>query len=491
MTAMAHASWTEQIDTVLSTTSDLLFSWVLMWLLVGVGIFFTVRTRAVQLRHANAIAASVAGSRDGRHGGITSFQAFAVGLACRVGTGNIVGVALALIMGGPGAVLWMWLVAILGTATAFSEATLAQLFKVRRVDGTYRGGPAYYISRGLRLPILGAVFAIVFLIANGLVMPMVQANAITASLQGAGGISPSLGAVLVVVLTAPVLLGGLRAMARVAEYLAPLMALAYLALVLAILLTHPVQAWEALRSIIEGAFGLRQGLGGLAGGVTAALLNGIRRGLFSNEAGLGGAACAAGSATVEHPVQQGFIQAFGVVVDTLFVCTATALAILVAGADVFEPGATAKETAGTLTQDAIAQLVGEWSRWPMALLVVVLAYTTIIGAFSYAQVCLDYLTDRPWVSRALQIGAVICAGIGSVQQLTTVWTLADVLLGVGAIINLAALVLLSRWVVGALRDWESRRGAPTSDGNRPAFSGDSEHLPSALPEGAWERPVIR
>ena len=230
MTAMAHASWTDQIDAVLSTTSDLLFSWVLMWLLLGAGIFFTVRTRAVQLRHASAIAASVAGSRDGRHGGITSFQAFAVGLACRVGTGNIVGVALALIMGGPGAVLWMWLVAILGTATAFSEATLAQLFKVRRADGTYRGGPAYYISRGLRLPILGAVFAIVFLIANGLVMPMVQANAITASLQGAGGISPSLGAVLVVVLTAPVLLGGLRAMARVAEYLAPLMALAYLVL---------------------------------------------------------------------------------------------------------------------------------------------------------------------------------------------------------------------------------------------------------------------
>ena len=330
------------------------------------------------------------------------------------------------------------------------------------------------------------MFAVVFLIANGLVMPMVQANAITASLQGAGGLSPSLGAVLVVALTAPVLLGGLRAMARVAEYLAPLMALAYLVLVLAILLTHPVQAFEAVRSIIEGAFGLRQGLGGLAGGVTAALLNGVRRGLFSNEAGLGGAACAAGSATVSHPVQQGFIQAFGVVVDTLFVCTATALAILVAGADVLQPGASAKESAGTLTQDAIAHLVGEWSRWPMALLVVVLAYTTIIGAFSYAQVCLDYLTDRPWVARALQIGAVICAGIGSVQQLTTVWTLADVLLGLGAIINLVALVLLSRWVVGALRDWEARRGRSTAEGDQSVFRRDSEYLPAPLPEGAWE-----
>ena len=452
MAPLGRISWMGQVDAVLASVSDMLYSWGLMWLLIGAGIFFTVRTRGVQVRHTDAIAASVIGSRDGSHGGI---------------------------LGGPGAVLWMWLVAILGTATAFSEATLAQLFKVRRPDGTFRGGPAYYISRGLGLPILGGVFAVVFLIANGLVMPMVQANAITASLQGAGGLSPSLGAVLVVALTAPVLLGGLRA-------LAPLMALAYLVLVLAILLTHPVQAFEAVRSIIEGAFGLRQGLGGLAGGVTAALLNGVRRGLFSNEAGLGGAACAAGSATVSHPVQQGFIQAFGVVVDTLFVCTATALAILVAGADVFQPGASAKESAGTLTQDAIAHLVGEWSRWPMALLVVVLAYTTIIGAFSYAQVCLDYLTDRPWVARALQIGAVICAGIGSVQQLTTVWTLADVLLGLGAIINLVALVLLSRWVVGALRDWEARRGRSTAEGDQSVFRRDSEYLPAPLPEGAWE-----
>lgn len=207
MAPLGRISWMGQVDAVLASVSDMLYSWGLMWLLIGAGIFFTVRTRGVQVRHTDAIAASVIGSRDGSHGGITSFQAFAVGLACRVGTGNIVGVALALILGGPGAVLWMWLVAILGTATAFSEATLAQLFKVRRPDGTFRGGPAYYISRGLGLPILGGVFAVVFLIANGLVMPMVQANAITASLQGAGGLSPSLGAVLVVALTAPVLLG--------------------------------------------------------------------------------------------------------------------------------------------------------------------------------------------------------------------------------------------------------------------------------------------
>ena len=475
-----------QVDAALASVSDMLYSWGLMWLLIGAGIFFTVRTRAVQLRHTDAIAASVVGSRDGSHGGITSFQAFAVGLACRVGTGNIVGVALALIMGGPGAVLWMWLVAILGTATAFSEATLAQLFKVRRPDGTFRGGPAYYISRGLGRPILGGVFAVVFLIANGLVMPMVQANAITASLQGAGGLSPSLGAVLVVALTAPVLLGGLRAMARVAEYLAPLMALAYLVLVLAILLTHPVQAWEALRSIIEGAFGLRQGLGGLAGGVTAALLNGVRRGLFSNEAGLGGAACAAGSATVSHPVQQGFIQAFGVVVDTLFVCTATALAILVAGADVLHPGASAKESAGTLTQDAIAHLVGSGAAGPWRCSSLSWPTPPSSGPSPTPRSASTTSPTVPGSRVRSRFGAVICAGVGSVQQLTTVWTLADVLLGLGAIINLVALVILSRWVVGALRDWEARRGSTASDGGQLVFRGDSEYLPAPLPEGAWE-----
>ena len=482
-----------RLNDLLTAASDLLFSWVLVALLIAVGLFLTVYTGAVQLRHLGAILAAVRGSRRGAHGGISSFQAFAVGLACRVGTGNIVGVALALIMGGPGAVLWMWVVSLLGTATAFTESTLAQIFKVRRADGTYRGGPAYYISRGLGLPALGGLFAVVFLIANGLAMPMVQGNAITASLTAAGGLSPQVGALIIVALTAPVLLGGLRTMARVAEYLAPVMALAYLALVLVILLTHPFEARQALDSIIMGAMGVRQGLAGVAGGLFAALLNGVRRGLFSNEAGLGGAACAAGSATVAHPVQQGFIQAFGVMVDTILICTATALAILVAGPRVYTPGTTPPEAAGTLTQDAIASLVGQWSRWPMAMLIIVLAYTTIIGAFSYAQVCLDYLTDRPWVSRALQVAAVGCAAGGGLQGLTTVWPLADVLLGLGAILNLAALLLLSRWAVGALRDWESQAPPWRSAADQgeqasgPVFYADSPHLPTELTGQAWPR----
>ena len=307
----------EAVNSILSSLSDLLFGTVLVWVLLGAGIWFTLGTRAVQLRHMGSIARAVAGSRGGAEGGISSFQAFAVGLACRVGTGNIVGVALALVLGGPGAVLWMWLVALLGTATAFTEATAGQLFKVGRGDGTYRGGPAYYIARGLRLPVVGGVFAVLFMVANGLAMPMVQANAMTAALGAAAGLNPWWGAVIVLVLVSPVLLGGLRSIARVTEWMAPTMAVIYLLLVAVVIGLHPVQAAHAMGDILEGAFAVRAGLAGTAGGIVAAVLNGVRRGLFSNEAGLGGAACAAGSATVAHPAQQGFIQAFGVLVDTI------------------------------------------------------------------------------------------------------------------------------------------------------------------------------
>ena len=484
----------DAVGSMLSALSNWLFGTVLIWVLLGAGIWFTLGTRAVQLRHMGSIARAVAGSRDGAGDGVSSFQAFAMGLACRVGTGNIVGVALALVLGGPGAVFWMWVVALVGTATAFTEATLGQLFKVDRGDGTYRGGPAYYIARGLSLPAVGGVFAVVFVIGIGLAMPMVQANAITAALGGATGLGPWWGAALVAVLVAPVLLGGVRSIARVTEWMAPAMAVVYLLLVCVIIVLHPVRAAEAVGGIVEGAFGLRAGLAGVAGGVLAAVLNGVRRGLFSNEAGLGGAACAAGSATVAHPVQQGFIQAFGVLVDTILVCTATALAILIAGgadASVYTPGATGTDVCGTLTQSAIASTLGGWTAWPMTVLIVVLAYSTILGAFSYAEVCLDYLTRHPAATRALRAAAVVCAFIGGGAALTTVWTLADVLLGTGALINLVSLVLLSRWVRGALHDWEEQR-ARARAGTRPArairfVASGNPHLPGDLPGDVWSR----
>ncbi|WP_103063327.1 alanine/glycine:cation symporter family protein [Actinomyces qiguomingii] len=483
------------LNNFLSSTSNLLFGTVLIWLLLGAGAWFTIRTRGLQLRHFFSMVLSVASSRSGAAGGISSFQAFAVGLACRVGTGNIVGVALALVLGGPGAVFWMWVVALLGTATAFAEASLGQLFKVRRGDGTYRGGPAYYMARGMRLPVLGGVFAVVFMVANGLAMPMVQANAMTAALGASTGLTPWQGAVIVTMLVAPVLLGGLRSV-RVTEWLAPAMAGLYLLLVLAIIVSHPLQAVNAVGEIFAGAFNLRAGLAGTTGGVIAALLNGVRRGLFSNEAGLGGAACAAGSATVAHPAQQGFVQVFGVLVDTLFICTATALAILIAGGSdhsiysLLVAGAEDPDISGTLTQTAIAAVLGQWTSWPMTLLVFVLAYSTILGAFSYAEVCLDYLTRTPWVTTALRTAAVVCAFIGGGAALTTVWTLADVLLGVGAVLNLIALVVLTPWALGVLRDWEAQRRQVRA-GHKPEaavrfVAAANPYLPDQLPGDVWD-----
>ncbi|SPT53879.1 Na+/alanine symporter [Actinomyces bovis] len=482
-----------QLNEALGWASNLLFGTVLVWLLLAAGLWLTIFTRGVQLRHIGAVLRSMIGSRSGAQGGISSFQAFAVGLACRVGTGNIVGVALALVLGGPGAVFWMWLVALLGMATAFSEASLGQLFKVSRHDGSYRGGPAYYIARGLRWPVAGGVFAVVFMFANGMAMPMVQANAMTAALGQTADLSPWVRAALVSLLVAPVLLGGLRSIARVTEWLAPLMAIGYLLLVAIIILTHPLQAAEAILDIFAGAFNLRSGLSGVAGGLIAAILNGVRRGLFSNEAGLGGVACAAGSATVAHPAQQGFIQAFGVLVDTMLVCTATALAILIAGKSdgaVYTPGITGAgeaDVSGTLTQDAIARVLGSWTNWPMTLLILVLAYSTILGAFSYAEVCLDYLTRAPWASWALRVAGVGCTFLGGGAALTTVWSLADIALGLGAIINLVALVALAPWVRGLLRDWEHQR-YQIIVGERPQLrfvSTGNPHLPGRLPDDVW------
>lgn len=477
------------INDALNTISNWLFGSLLVWLLIGVGLFFTLRTRAVQWRHASSILRSVIGSQRAADGGISSFQAFAVGLASRVGTGNIVGVALALVLGGPGAVVWMWLVALVGTATAFSEATLGQLFRQPWRDGSYRGGPAYYLSKGLGWPIAGAIFAVLFLVANGLAMPMVQANAMTAALSGATSLSPWWAAALVALLVAPVLLGGVRSIVRVTQWMAPGMALVYLGLVAVILVLNPAEAWSAFGDILAGACGLRAGLAGVAGGVTAAALNGVRRGLFSNEAGLGGAATAGGSASVSHPVQQGFVQSFGVLVDTLLVCTATALAILVAGKKnpaLYTPGVTGTDNvdiSATLTQQAVAENLGSWTAWPMTVLIVVLAYSTIIGAFSYAEICLDYLTDRPAASTLLRLAAVGCTFVGGGAALRTVWTLADVLLGIGAILNLVALVALSDWVAGALKDWESQRAAGVDE---PRFVGaDNPHLPADLPGFVW------
>ncbi|HME78372.1 MAG TPA: alanine/glycine:cation symporter family protein, partial [Mycobacterium sp.] len=275
-----------------------------------------MRTRFIQIRYFGRMLAQLGRSRT-HDGGISPFQAFCVGLASRVGTGNIAGVAIALTVGGPGAIFWMWMVALLGMATALIEATLGQMFKVRADDGTFRGGPAFYIQRGLGSRAGGVLFAILLVFTFGIAFNMVQANAISDVLKTSHAIEVDWTTAGLVVLAAPVLFGGVRRVARVAEFVLPVMAVAYVLLAVVIIAVNITNLPRVIEQIIGGAFGIKEIAGGFTGGVAAAMLNGVKRGLFSNEAGMGSAPNVAATATVSHPVKQGLIQSLGVFVDTM------------------------------------------------------------------------------------------------------------------------------------------------------------------------------
>ena len=471
------------IENLLNSVDDFFYTYLLAALLILAGIYLTMRTFGVQLRHFGTMVNSLSGSRSGAHGGISSFQAFAVGLAARVGIGNIAGVALAVVAGGPGALFWMWVVALIGMATSFVESTLAQIFKERGRDFTFRGGPAYYIKNGLGSALWGKVFAALCIVSVGVTVVMVQTNSLA---QVMTATVPSLSGwmvgVFLVLLTAPVVLGGVRLVARVAEWLAPIMALAYVLMAVVVILLNVSRLYDVFCSILIGAFGLDQAFFGTAGGVLAALLNGVRRGLFSNEAGLGTVPNAAGTATVAHPVRQGLIQSFGVFVDTILVCTATGLLILLA-TDTYRPGDDSLIGA-VLTQQAVAEHLGSWTAWPMVVLIFVLVFSTVLGCYSYAQVNVNFLGGERRAEQVFGILLTAAAFGGTVLTLPIVWALSDIALGLLGILNLIVIVRLAPWVIGALRDFESQRAQGITE---PTFIGHGNSLlPGDVVPGIWE-----
>ena len=471
------------IENLLNSVDDFFYTYLLAALLILVGIYLTARTVLVQLRHFGTMVNSLSGSRSGAQGGISSFQAFAVGLAARVGIGNIAGVALAVVAGGPGALFWMWVVALIGMATSFVESTLAQIFKERGRDFTFRGGPAYYIKNGLGSALWGKVFAALCIISVGITVVMVQTNSlaqiVTATVPNLSGWMVG---VFLVLLTAPVVLGGVRLVARVAEWLAPVMALAYVLMAMVVVILNADRLPEVLLSVFEGAFGLNQAFFGTAGGIIAALLNGVRRGLFSNEAGLGTVPNAAGTATVAHPVRQGLIQSFGVFVDTILVCTATGLLILLA-TDTYRPGNDSLIGA-VLTQQAVAEHLGSWTAWPMVVLIFVLVFSTVLGCYSYAQVNVNFLGGERRAEQVFGILLTAAAFGGTVLTLPIVWALSDIALGLLGILNLIVIVRLAPWVIGALRDFESQRAQGITE---PTFIGHGNSLlPGDVVPGIWE-----
>ena len=368
--------------------NTIFWGYVLIYGLLAVGIYFTVRLGFIQFRHFGEMFRCVIGSREVDKDGITPFQALTVSLASRVGTGNIAGVAVAITLGGPGAIFWMWMVALVGMATAYSESMLAQLYKEHGPGGMYRGGPAFYIKKGLGQGWLASIFAVALIIAFGLIFNAVQSNSIAEAASGATGISKVWVGVAVAALTGIIIFGGIPQIARVAEFVVPFMAGAYLLAAIWVLITNITEVPGVLGHIVSSAFGLQEAAGGVAGGMAAAMLNGVRRGLFSNEAGMGSAPNIAAVAVPDphHPASQGFVQALGVFIDTILVCTATAVMILLSGAI-----PSAENTGVVLTQAALGEHFGGFGHYFVAIAIFFFAFTSIIGNYAYAENAIIFL----------------------------------------------------------------------------------------------------
>ncbi|MDD3446328.1 MAG: sodium:alanine symporter family protein [Zavarzinia sp.] len=472
------------MDTIIDFLNTVFWGYVLIYGLLAVGIYFTIRLKLVQLLHFPEMIKAVRGSRAGDHAGISPFQALCTSLASRVGTGNIAGVAVALYLGGPGAIFWMWVVAALGMATALAESTLAQLYKVKDHNGNYRGGPAFYIARGLGAPWAAVAFSICLIISFGLVFNAVQANSIADAVEGAFGIDKMVSGVVTAALTGIIIFGGISAIARVAEVVVPFMALGYLLVAVIALVANIADVPAVIGTIVSSAFGFDQAAGGVTGGVMAALLNGVKRGLFSNEAGMGSAPNIAAVATPDphHPVSQGFVQALGVFIDTLMICTATAVVILLSGQ--LEPGSGLTGT--QLTQAAMEVHIGSFGRYFIAVAIFFFAFTSIIGNYSYAENALVYLKVDSTVGKTvLRVAVLLMVIWGAYESVATVFNAADASMGLMATINLVAIVLLSGLVSRLVKDYLAKR----KRGEVPHFvASEMPELKGEIDEEIWSRP---
>ncbi len=469
---------------IISLLNDLLWGSALVYILVGVGIYFTIKLGFIQFRYFPHLFSVLKNSRRVGASGISSFQALCVSLAARVGTGNMAGVAIALTSGGPGAIFWMWLVAMLGMATSFAESALAQLYKTKDDEGHFRGGPAYYMEKGLGMRWLGVFFSVLLIITFGLVFNAVQANSIAAAMHNAFGFSPVYIGGLVVVLSGLVIFGGVKSVARTAEIVVPVIAVGYLALAFVVVILNIEQIPGVLVLIIKSAFGIQEAVaGGIGYTVSQAVINGIERGLFSNEAGMGSAPNAAATATPNppHPASQGYIQMLGVFVDTIVICTATVAIILISG----EYSPHSEITGVTLTQTALNSQVGEWGGIFIAIAIFFFSLTSIIANYSYAETNLTFLKRNHKISRILfRLSVLGMVMYGAMDSLPVIWAMAGVFMGMMSIVNMMAIVLLSGIAIKLAGDYNRQLNM----GRIPQFkSSEYPELVGQLEKGVWEQ----
>ena len=447
------------MNDLITQVNDAIWGYVLIGALVLCGLWFTWKTKGVQFRMVGEMIRLLTDSatsgtsqfdeKNGSHKHISSFQAFAVSVATRVGTGNLAGVATAIAVGGPGAVFWMWVIALIGTATAFVESTLGQLFKKRNKDH-FIGGPAYYIEKGLHQKWMAYTFAILLTITFGLSYNSIQSNTICGAMHEAFGWNPLAVGVVIAALALLIVFGGIHRIANVSAVLVPLMAIGYFMLVVVVIIMNIHLIPHVLKAIITDAFGLRQGAGGMLG---ATIMIGVKRGLFSNEAGEGSAPNVAATATVTHPVKQGLIQALGVFTDTLLVCSCTAFVILLSG--LYD---TTALNGIALTQASLGLEIGAAGPTFIAIAILLFAFSSIIGNYYYGEANIRFMTSNNTVITIYRI----CSGgvmviFGAMVSLDMVWNLGDFCMALLTACNLIAIVALGKYVFRLLDDYRTQK----------------------------------
>ncbi|GHD26282.1 alanine/glycine:cation symporter family protein [Halioglobus pacificus] len=446
---------------MLGTINDFLWGQVLVIVLVAVGVLFTVASRFVQFRYFGRMFKVLGGAMHHEKGHVSSFQALVVSVAGRVGSGNIAGVAVAITLGGPGAVFWMWLIGLMGMATSFFECSLAQLYKRYEPDGTYRGGPAYYLTHGINQRWLAIIFSVLLLITFGFGFNAVQSYVVATSLNASFGVPAWITGSLMAVLLGATIFGGIKRIAVVAEVIVPVMAIGYFLAAILVIGLNLSEVPATLAYIVRSAFGLESAVGG---GIGVAIMQGVKRGLFSNEAGLGSAPNVAAVAQVPHPANQGIVQAFSVFIDTLVMCTCTALIILLS--DVYEPGA-AGVSGVALTQGALASHVGDWGGSFVSVALVLFAFSSIMYNYYLGENALNYFSeDNRSLFNAFRVAVLGLVVWGSMQDLGTVFGFADLTMGLLGLVNLIGLVWMFKIGMRLLRDYEAK----SADGQQPRLN---------------------
>lgn len=464
---------------ILTNINDVMYTYILIVLLIAAGLYFTIRTKGAQFRLFGDGIKSMLDKADNKEGEkkVSSFQALMISTASRVGTGNIAGIATAIATGGPGAVFWMWLMAIIGGASAFIESTLAQIYKVKKPDGQYRGGPSYYMERALGKRWMGILFSILLIICFAYGFNGLQAFNMSSTLEYyiddySNTMIPMVVGIVLALATAFVIWGGAHRIGFISSVIVPIMAAVYILIGLVTMVMNVTELPGVFKMIFESAFNFRAMAGGFAG---SAIVIGIKRGLFSNEAGMGSAPNASASADVDHPVKQGLVQVISVFIDTILICSSTAMMLFVSGVE----GIPGELDGIPFVQAAISENVGEWGIHFITFSIYAFAFSSVIGNYFYAESNILFIKDSKLLLNVFRFTCVVAVFLGAQADFAMVWNIADITMGLMAIVNIIAIFLLGKVAFKALKHYEMKKKA----GEEPIFYEDEVGLTGTV----WTR----